>query len=238
MKTPLVFLILIMSLKSISQDLPIEHGNVGLILVNGVPLGTGFCAGKFNWIITAAHVVESDSLIKYLPSDDSIAYDLELIKVLEPYDIAVFTSKYLPKKSIIIRPEFDMSPGDSIVFVGYNDSLNNGIDYSLLYGKVAVEGLTLRFPAERCHDLFYFLEGEYKNKNFDLVEKYGIHGGFSGGPVFDKSWQVVGLMIEAFKSAPIGAKNPIRIYVNNCAIFPVLELEKSMNVNIGKRNYK
>lgn len=155
-------------------------------------LGTAFVAGKNHNIFTVAHVALKDTLL--FRSFKSKQYSKMFLKYkLASLDLAIYERVGGDFDNTYGLGEFDkVNPGDTIYYCGWVS------DTKLTAGKslVSAKGKMMR--------------GTEVIDYIEFSAKKGVPG-YSGGPVFNLSGEVVALISQGWDYTPIKSKIPIRV---------------------------
>lgn len=179
-----------------SQDFKftVSKDSFGAVLEpsSGKILGSCFVAGKQKHVVTCAHVVRTDGNYLFASNQGTIR-EITFQYVLPHYDLAVFSAKEnLDFQPIQFGDIHRIRPGDKVVYFGWNEPEKAfKVDQAIVTatGAALNEGVTIQF-----------LE----------FEGFGIPG-YSGGPVFDITGKVVGIMREAWLKKDIEGRKGILI---------------------------
>lgn len=150
-------------------------------------LGTGFLFMRRDWIVTAAHVVQTegqnrDSLFARFTNYENNELQIRVLAIHKENDIAILqiTDIDNPCKQPLYPGYDELSVTHGLVCCGYTPSNNKTITVSL--AKVYSKDYRERQDIETII--------EFESDSFE--------GGSSGGPIFGNGGVVLGIMINLF----------------------------------------
>ena len=184
MKSVAAALILALSLShsfaQMSINVPHKY-DIGTISTDSLsknPIGTGFLVGK-NFVFTCEHAVDGLSTFYYLPYESKRSFRIAVRKTDTLHDLAVLIcDDIICNRYISISPSFDPKIGDSLFYIGYDTKIDG---FYVQLGRVQEVG----------HEKSQSSQVDYFNFNGK------IRHGYSGGPVFDRSGEIIGIIKAA-----------------------------------------
>ena len=155
-------------------------------------VGSGFVAVDKKTVFTCAHVA-LENVMQFKPYNSEYFYNIDLQYFVDGKDVAVFKRRggEFPFRVVGLGDYYRCRPGDSIIYVG----LENGVDIKAFPGVI-------------------WGVGEYENKGeivryLEFTAKAKL--GYSGGPVFDKNYNVIGMIAQVFDLVPLRGEKKYRI---------------------------
>lgn len=140
--------------------------------------GTGFYIGD-NLIVTAKHVVKLNVPYYYVDRDDNTLHNIEIVYTSETLDIAILRTRHQHNLQPVVFAQDDVQIGDFIHSMGFPLILE------WVYSCGYVSGVDITFAREQAAIVF---AGNYFSTNMP------IDRGMSGGPVFNKQGELVGML--------------------------------------------
>ena len=164
----------------------ISYSSVGFITdETGFIIGTGFVFEKPNQVITCAHVIQKNKIFFRPVKPEKTSYLLHLKTTYEAEDIAILISDdTICKEPLKYGTSDKISPGDQIVYIGYNQNESNDKSIVLKAHRAELSACGLVKNGGSIARFFEF-QGE------------GIPG-YSGGPVFDVNGGVIAIFRQAW----------------------------------------
>ena len=148
--------------------------------------GTGFLYDTAGHVVTAAHVIEGINNISVILSDGTISKATIVGRALRS-DIAVLKLDVATSlQPVMMASNSSVVPGDAVIAVGHPFDLTN----SLTVGVVS--------QIHRFEDI----GGDSEEWLADLIQfDAAVNPGNSGGPLFDESGNVVGMVVATVNPA-------------------------------------
>lgn len=188
----------------------IDDKSVGLIAdAKGKVLGTGFVFEEPRTVVTCAHVAKSEGLL-FVSAYDKKRYRLTLQSKLTGEDIAVLIAEdTICRRPLGMGSPESITPGDPVVYIGFDAGKSDSTGIKLVVHSTDVSACGKALNHATLVGFFEF-QGEGRP-------------GYSGGPVFDKSGKVVGIMREAWIKQ--GLKGSEQVLINRAfSISPLAHL--------------
>lgn len=151
--------------------------------VSSAAAGSGFVITSDGYILTNYHVIEDANTIK-VSFVDGTSYDAELVGGEEENDIAVLKIDATGLTPVIIGDSDNVRVGEQVVAIG--NPLGE-LTYSMTSGIISARDRSITME-----------NGEVMNM---LQTDTAINSGNSGGPLFDKYGQVVGIVSAKLSSS-------------------------------------
>jgi len=168
-------------------------GRIFLSLSDTTCIGTAFVAGKSKAIYTCSHVVQKDTLW-FMGFKSKDKHKIAVKYNLPKFDIAFLKrTKGLQNESLEFGNFDRIQPGDKIIYIGWDNVKKL---YMINTALVSAKGSAL-------------MNSDCK-VNFIEFKGNAIPG-YSGGPVFDMTGKVIGIIREAWNKKGIKGGKTFRI---------------------------
>jgi len=214
MKALTVTLLLIIYVESNPVErlaVDLDSCSVGTITCGNRIVGTGFVLEQPNFVITCAHVVDGCKDCRFYPAGDRMRfYTFKSVKVDTVSDIATCQTHVNVCVKPLKRARFDdISILDSLYYIGYNDRISSQNEARLSFHKSIVSQKGSRYSVNR---LIKFLDFAGEGVN-----------GYSGGPVLNDKYEVVGIFSQAYYTLPL-EDNGVKVLVNTAGSIDEVQL--------------
>ncbi len=202
----------------------IEKTTVGVLMDDDEHIiGTSFVAGKSKSIFTCSHVAVLDTLW-YLYGGSNLRYKVTVKYNLPCYDIAFLQRTGGEQPYSLEFGYFNLlQPRDTIVYVGYDSRLKSLLRWESV---ILSKGITISDLGD-CNKEYIDFEGK-------------AIPGYSGGPVFNKSGEIIGIIGQAWiQKNPRGGSETNMNRAFSIDLLKVLDselLEGSIQIATGGNN--
>lgn len=166
--------------QSVTPQLDSALRTVGrMITADGTKrVGTAFVAGETFNIFTVAHVAVQDTML-FAPYGTDYTYRVVLKYALSDFDLAIYRrTGGVEPRSLRLGDIKRIQPGDTILYVGWDDDTHVAIRPSVVSAKGAAA---------------------HKKEIVDFIDFQGEGiPGYSGGPVLNDKFEVVGIIVQGW----------------------------------------
>lgn len=186
-----------------------SKSSIGFIICNDKTIGTGFVAGRSDWVITCEHVDRINPGSKsFQQVSTGRNFPIKLYKYSRIYDIAIFQADEIISDSIFnLDTTYQINTKSTVIYAGYDSRKSKGDTRTISINKAIIEAAG------------YLDLGELSTQFVEFIGE-GFPG-YSGGPVFNTNGDVIALMAQAYIRRGLNESSQPQVVNRAFVIWPI-----------------